>query len=203
MIDLNIRKEKGENVDLAIYNKTVKKSEYENALLDLKDKILKEQSLNMGMPRLKGIVRIIPAESVPESMQTSQEIERIGMEIAMHYEIKNNRIPEDVSAENLGFDIRSKSQDGKVRYIEVKARAGIAAVALTQNEWFKAMRFANDYYLYAVLNARNTPELHVVQNPAEKFKPLEQFEVVRYIVPAEEIRNSGVRGSEVGIGRSG
>lgn len=38
--------------------------------------------------------------------------------------------------------------------------------------------FLYDYYIYVVLNARKKPELYLVQNPAEKFKRLEQVEVV-------------------------
>ena len=196
LIDLNLRKENGEAVDLAIHNKAEKKAGYEKALSDLKDEIQKGASLTMGMPRLKGIVRIVPAANVPEAMQTDPEIEKIGMDVTMRYESANNRIPEDVSAENLGFDIRSKGSGGTVRYIEVKARSGIAAVALTQNEWFKAQRFGDDYYLYAVLNAGKKPELYIVQNPAEKFKPLEQVEVVRYIIPAETIKQEAANNEQ-------
>ncbi|GAG10531.1 unnamed protein product, partial [marine sediment metagenome] len=116
---------------------------------------------------------------------------RIGMEISVQFEVDNGRTPEDVSAENLGFDIRSRDKLGNVRYIEVKARAGAEAVALTQNEWFKAKRFQNDYYLYAVMNAATRPQLYVVQNPAENLQPEEKVEVVRYVIPFKEIEAKG------------
>ena len=61
-------------------------------------------------------------------------------EIATNYEIEQGRVPEDISAENLGFDVRSRDKSGKVRCIELKARAKTDPVALTQNEWFKANR---------------------------------------------------------------
>jgi len=47
-------------------------------------------------------------------------------------------IPEDVSLQNLGFDIRSRGPDGSYRYIEVKARAREGKIALTPNEWLMA-----------------------------------------------------------------
>jgi len=123
---------------------------------------------------------------------TDAEIERVGMEVSIEYEIKNGRVPEDVSAENLGFDIRSKDKKtGDVRYIEVKARAHTGAVALTQNEWFKARRFKDDYYLYAVMTAATSPQLYIVQNPAENLEPDERVEVVRYVVPFKEIVEKG------------
>ena len=111
----------------------------------------------------------------------------------MEFERKNNRTPEDVSAQNLGFDIRSKDKTALVRYIEVKARASKGAVALTQNEWFKAKRFKDEYYLYAVMNAASEPQLHVIRNPAENLEPEEKIEVVRYVIPFKEIDAKGDR----------
>ena len=127
--------------------------------------------------------------------------------MATRYEREQDREPEDVSARNLGFDIRScpakptptppstssgqASQEGNIRYIEVKARAGIGAVSLTKNEWFIAERFQDDYYLYVVLNAARKPELTIVQNPAKHLQPEQKIDV-RYIVSVDEIRNVGV-----------
>ena len=91
------------------------------------------------------------AESVKE-MRTDKDIELIGMEVSMEYEIKRKRSV-DISAENLGFDVRSKDEDGITRYIEVKARKGEGSVALTKNEWIKARRFKDQYWLYVVANA--------------------------------------------------
>jgi hypothetical protein len=110
------------------------------------------------------------------------------MEAAMQYERDAGRTPEDVSNDNVGFDIRSKDDHGKVRCIEVKARAGIGAVALTQNEWFKAQRLRNDYYLYVVWGASEGPTSKpiIIQNPAENIR-VEQLEVVRYMISAAEI----------------
>ena len=80
-------------------------------------------------------------------------------------------------------------ENGKSRYIEVKARAGIGAVALTQNEWFKAQRLATDYYLYVVWNAgeKPSPRPLVVQDPARTLTVDQRVEIVRYIVPESEI----------------
>jgi superfamily II DNA or RNA helicase len=191
LIELYARKESGENVDLVIRNKEERKAEYERALAELKTHIEKEQSLTMSMPRFIGIIRIQPSERKNASMQSDPEIERIGMQIAIEYENKNNRTPEDVSSENLGFDIRSKAPDGTFRYIEVKARAKTGDVELTLNEMFKARRFKEDYYLYAVMNAATKPVLYVRQNPAYNLQAVEKIEVVRYVVSFEEITKTG------------
>jgi len=62
----------------------------------------------------------------------------------------------------------------------------VGSVALTQNEWFKAHRFGDQYYLYVVLNAATNPELYIIQNPAARIQPEEKVEV-RYRVSVEEI----------------
>ncbi len=60
---------------------------------------------------------------------------------------------------------------------------------MTQNEWFKAKRFKNDYYLYAIMNAGRKPELYIIQNPAENLKVEEKVESVRYIIDQGEIKS--------------
>ena len=192
------RRNRGENVDLVIRNKEERKEGYIRSLEELKREIEKEKSLTMDMPHFVGIIRVIPSKD--RSMYSDAEVEGVGMRVAMDYEIKNGRAPEDVSAENLGFDIRSKDERGDYRYIEVKARAGSGGVALTQNEWFKARRFKDDYYLYVVLNASLNasaePELYVIRNPAENLEAEEKVEIVRYLVPLEEIREKGRSGEK-------
>ncbi|MEQ8225050.1 MAG: DUF3883 domain-containing protein, partial [Candidatus Eremiobacterota bacterium] len=190
LISLQSRKDAGENVDLAIRNKEDRKEDYDKARTRLEEQIKREKTLNMTMPHFIGIIRVKPGK-VDSEMHSDPEIEKTGMQVAMEYEIKNGRKPEDVSSENLGFDIRSTDKAGIVRYIEVKARAKVGAVALTQNEWFKAKRFKDDYYLYVVLNASCEPELYVIRNPAETIKPEEKVEVVRYIVGVQEIKGTG------------
>ncbi|MEM4323970.1 MAG: helicase-related protein, partial [Candidatus Nitrosocaldus sp.] len=140
LIDLYERKGRGEDVDLAIRNKEEQKNRYEESLKELSDQIEREKTLTMDMPKFVGIIRVKPAENVSDYMKSDEEIERRGIEEAMKYERDHNRNPEDVSAENLGFDIRSHDKEGKVRYIEVKARADIGSIVMTQNEWFKAVR---------------------------------------------------------------
>ena len=62
------------------------------------------------------------------------------------------------------------------------ARALEGKIALTTNEWLMAHRLGNEYWLYVVVNVAKVPELYTIQNPAEKLKPEEEIEVVRYIV---------------------
>jgi SNF2 family DNA or RNA helicase len=193
LIDLYDRRDRGENVDLAIRNKEEQKKKYEIALAELKQTIRQERILTMNTPVFLGAIKVLPAATGDPAMESDEEIEKIGMEVAIRYEREQGRDPQDVSGENPGFDLRSTSSEGERRYIEVKARAGTGAVALTQNEWFKAKRFKDEYFLYVILNAATRPELIIVQNPAEELQFKEHVEIVRYFVSREEITEKGVK----------
>jgi len=182
LVELYERQAKGEKVDLPIRNKEEQKKRYEMAENELEKEIQQEQSLSISMPELLTVIRVIPERN---EMVEDEEVERIGMEVAMEYERQWGRVPEDVTKENLGFDIRSRGKD-EIGYIEVKARAGEGDVALTPNEWFKAKRFKEQYWLYVVANAATNPTLYIINNPAENLKPQEKVEVVRFVVPVEE-----------------
>lgn len=191
LIDLNERKERGENVEIVIINKQQRKNEYEKSLAELTKMLGKEKSLSINMPRFVGIINVSPPEKVNPAMKSDKEIELKAMEEVMKHERSMNRTPEDVSVQNLGFDIRSKDEEGNVRYIEVKGRAHFSDVALTQNEWFKAQRFNDEYFLYAVLNVSKDPKLFIIQNPSKRVELKKRIEVVRYIIPHEEIEEKG------------
>jgi len=189
LIDLHVRKERGVKVDLPIRNKEEQKQQYERALDDLRVQIDRERQLTMTRPRFIGILRIKPATGKAAGMYRDDEVEAIAMQVSMEYERNQRRKPEDVSDQNLGFDIRSLDEKGNPRYIEVKGRAGEGCVELTRNEWFKAQRFGDDYYLYYVANAKTQPALTIVRNPAINLSPIEK--IVRYIVTDEELRAKG------------
>ncbi len=190
LADLYERQAEGEKVDIVIRNKEEKKRQYEEALKTLQKEIEQEVSLTISMPKFLGAVLVKPP--ISRDMISDKEIERIGMEIAMGYEKNQGRKPEDVSKENLGFDLRSKG-DVETRYIEVKARKNEAQVALTCNEWFKAKRFKEQYWLYVVAKATTSPTLYIINNPAENLNIQEKVEVVRFIIPLKEWKNKGVK----------
>ncbi|RKY12726.1 MAG: hypothetical protein DRP82_06465 [Planctomycetota bacterium] len=124
----------------------------------------------------------------------------MGMRIAMEYERQNGRRPEDVSEQKLGFDIRSLDPAAKkTRYIEVKARSRVGPVSLTINEWFKAQRFGDDYYLYVIYNAREAPSLHIIRNPAQNLTPTQKVEV-RFAFLPDQILNKSANSSG-GLGK--
>lgn len=190
LVELYERLDRGEKVEIVINNKTERKKHYEKAMEDLKETIEREIHLTISMPKLVGAIYVKPAQ---DTMVSDEEIERLGMEIAMNYEISQGRKPEDVSSENLGFDIRSRGET-EIRYIEVKARAQTGDIALTANEYFKAKRFKEQYWLYIVENAGSpNPTLYIINNPAENLRIVEKVETVRFIVKLEEWKNKGIK----------
>jgi len=178
------RLDRGEEMGLAIRNEEERLEEYRQRKKELEREIELEETLTPSPPELIGVIHV----DAPE-VHGRDEIEMIGMEETMKYERRNGRVPEDVSSENLGFDVRSTSES-EVRYIEVKARSGIDSIELTQNEWLKAKRFRKEYWLYVVYNASTEPELVTIKDPYGTLKPVKREEV-RYIVPPQEINKGG------------
>ncbi|MEM3647050.1 MAG: DUF3883 domain-containing protein [Thermofilum sp.] len=191
LIEYETRKAKGELVpDMEILNEQRRKEEYEARKRELQEEIHRQISLLPAMPEILGVVRVIPETVADLAMRPDAEIEAIGMKVAMDYERQRGRNPVDVSAQNLGYDIRSEAPDGSLRYIEVKARATTGAIVLTPNEWLMAQRLGKEYWLYIVENAATTPTLYIIQNPAAKLHPEEVKEVVRYVV--KDWKNSSI-----------
>lgn len=194
LLDLGVREDRGEDVRIVIQNKKQQKNHYEDEKVKVEKACKQEITLSRTPPILTGVIHVRPCidnDYTDESRLDKLKIERIGMEYATHYEEAQGCIVTDVSQENLGFDIRSKTPDGKIRCIEVKARAEYAPVILTSNEWLMAKQLKEDYFLYVVLNAKTQPELITIQNPSEKITGIKQITDVRYQVPLSEIKHNG------------
>src|SRR5262249_41107058 len=142
------------------------------------------------------------AEMLPHPERTSPqlapmisdpEIERIAVAEAIRYEKARGWDVESVESENRGFDLISRRphpEDPRtfieVRFIEVKGRAGVGVIALSENEYRTAQRLKGDYWLYVVFNCGSTAQLHTVQDPARLgWKPIVTVE--HYQVPASAI----------------
>lgn len=123
-----------------------------------------------------------PGRTSPQlaPMVRDDEIERIAVAEAIRHEESRGWVVESVESENRGFDLISRRphpEDAKtfieVRFIEVKGRAGVGVVALSENEYRTAQRLKGDYWLYTVFNCAASPELHVIQDPARlDWKPV-------------------------------
>ena len=202
LLRYQLKEQEGYDMKMPILQEERRKEDLERKKEELLREIRLEGQLTVSGPKILGAAVVVPMERVAageeeayeEVMVSDAEIERIGMEVAMQYEREHGWVPEDVSDENLGFDIRSVKygEDGSfqdIRYIEVKARAKEGAVRISANEWKKAKRFKEKYWLYIVTQAgSNTPRLKRIQNLAEVFKLDEDIYATGYIIPYERLK---------------
>ncbi len=118
---------------------------------------------------------VLPTSDPEDQRWHNDEVEAIAMQVAIAHE-QQFGVVTDVSTPALarqaglidhpGFDLLSRRGDGKERAIEVKGRANVARVELTDNEWPKACNLRDQYWLYVVYNCGSPqPQLHRVQDP--------------------------------------
>jgi superfamily II DNA or RNA helicase len=210
ILDYQTRQANGEVMDLPLLNEQRTLDELEARRATLEREIALERNLTVTAPRVLGAAVVIasqaqdtivyeePAEGCQRgkeagvaytaAMQRDEEAEAEGMRVAMAYECAHGWHPEDVSAQNLGFDVRAIRYEedgtlGDIRYIEVKARARSGAVRISANEWKKARHFGEGFWLYIVTGAKTeAPQLHRVPNPASQFRLGEDIVATGFMV---------------------
>jgi superfamily II DNA or RNA helicase len=126
----------------------------------------RERQITALPPVLKGAALVIPAgllaaripvespvgfQGFAEDAATRAEIEARAMAAVMAAERAMGHEPCDVSAENKGWDIESRTPDGHLRFIEVKGRhADARDVILTKNELLASLNAPDAYFLAIV-----------------------------------------------------
>lgn len=122
---------------------------------------------------------IVPSDDPEDRKRHDDEIEVIAVKIAQVHEEAHGGKVKDVStprraleaglAEHPGFDLLSERTSTEQRYIEVKGRAGVGDVELSENEWAQACNHRGKYWLYVVYNcATPNPQLLCICDPFEK-----------------------------------
>lgn len=193
VIELLERKERGEDVALALGEAERRLDELIARLERRRQEIKRERQLAIADLTHIGSALVLPH---PERenyapMVSDEEVERIAMKEAMRFERERGWIPEDVSAEDRGFDILSRHpESGAVRFIEVKGRAGVGPVMFTRNEYKTAERLRADYWLYVVFDCALTPRLVTIQDPVQL--PWESIvRIEYYLIKPDQLK--GVR----------
>jgi hypothetical protein len=165
-----------------------------NARLELRQTELKqEKQCTIDDMRHYGQVWVLPhpERNDPDllSMVSDVSIEKRVVAEAIRYERSLGRMAESVESENRGFDLISRSRDPlnpQVRFIEVKGRASIGGIALTDNEYKTAERLKDDYWLYVVYNCATAPELHRVKDPT-RMDWVSRIRIEHFLVNTESI----------------
>jgi hypothetical protein len=150
--------------------------------------------LSPKAPEILGCAYVVPLTQIEYQghygMSRDDEAEAIAMKATMDYEIAENWLPEDVSANNEGYDIRSISPVEIKRYIEVKGRSGNdGSVMVSENEMNRLAQLGDAAWLYIVMNCKSTPELHRIQNPAKQLNFQLKNKGIQYFLPMEEWKN--------------
>ncbi len=143
------------------------------------------------LPEVLGCAYVVPLTRIEYKglygMSRDDEAEAIAMNAAITYEISNGWLPEDVSANNEGYDIRSINSDHLKRYIEVKGRSGsIGDVMVSENEMNRLAQLGDAAWLYIVINCKSAPELFRIQNPAKNLKFQEKSKGIQFFLPMTE-----------------
>ena len=105
-----------------------------------------------------------------------ERVEAVAVRVAAQAEAEQGADVQDVSTPEKaraaglsdwpGFDLLSRYPDGEARSIEVKGRAGRAAVRMERNEWKQACNLGGRYWLYVVFDcATPAPRLYRIPDP--------------------------------------
>lgn len=132
---------------------------------------------------------VVPSDRPEEARRRDEQVEALAMQVARAYEegrgaeVRDVSTPERARAAGLpdrpGFDllsrrvVRSETAADTFHFeegaIEVKGRAGVGDVELTENEWARACNLREKYWLYVVYDcATPRPRLLRVQDPFGK-----------------------------------
>ena len=178
-LDIEINELQGKVLlgDIKIQEKLLHKMERKAELLRKKDERIREMEqmvqINPKAPEILGCAYVVPLSQMEYEqhygMKRDDEVEAIAINMAIEYEAANEWQAEDVSSQNLGYDIRSINKLDIKRYIEVKGRSGIDGVI--------------------VVNGKSKPQLHRIQNPAKKLIFERKDKGVQYYLPLDEWRN--------------
>jgi hypothetical protein len=118
----------------------------------------------------------VPSSDPEDHKRHDAEVEEVAMRIAWAHEEAQGAVVKDVSSppkaraaglsDNPGFDLLAVYPEGKRRAIEVKGRAGIGAVEVTENEWARACILRGEYWLHVVYDCGTPyPRLCRVRDP--------------------------------------
>lgn len=79
----------------------------------------------------------------------------------------------------------------------MKARARTGAIRITSNEWKKARRYGDNYWLYIVTEAASDePVLQCIPNPAALFKEGEGIFATGFVIPEKAWRQTVVEAKQ-------
>ena len=120
-----------------------------------------DKSLSPTLSILKKKTKVIPKWQTAE--QLCAELEKLA-----------GNVVQDVSVQNVGYDILSTDPLGNKKYIEVKSLKSVGeAVIITNNEYTTAHHYGSDYYLCLVVQG-SPPSVLYIRDPLHNDAHLEK-----------------------------
>ncbi len=148
---------------------------------------------------------VVPSTDQADRERLDANVEQTAMNLVKAYEEASGAVvrfvhtPELARAaglpENPGFDVLSIHSGNARRCIEVKGRAAIGDIEVTENEWARACNLRDDYWLYVAYHcATPTPQLVRVQDPFDKLlvRPFSKSQTITRTITAT-VASGGVR----------
>jgi hypothetical protein len=162
-----------------------------------REELQQEGQCSIGEIRHVGRAWVLPhperASPAVAEMVQDEEVEQFAVQFVTALLEAEGWQVESVETENRGFDLIARKphpEDPRtaidVRFVEVKGRAGVGEVILSDNEYRTAVRLKKDYWLYVVFNCASKPQAHVVQDAAHLgWQPVTT--VAHYLLRGSEI----------------
>ena len=144
-------------------------------------------------PEEEGDGKTVTARENTADAESRAVIEAKAMGAVMELERALGYEPQDVSAENRGYDIESRDpKTGRLRFIEVKGRrADAASITITRNEMLAALNGADAYILAVVLvDGTFVHKPLYLPNPAPVFGPEPGFAEVSRAISVDAIKQA-------------
>jgi superfamily II DNA or RNA helicase/DNA-binding XRE family transcriptional regulator len=135
--------------------------------------------ISAGDVELLAHALVVPSTDAEDKKRQDAIVEMIAMRVSWAYEETQDARVFDVHTPELarlaglqdypGFDLLARRRNREERSIEVKGRAGIGDVEISENEWAKACNLRDRYWLYVVFECGSAhPRLLRVQDPFGK-----------------------------------
>ncbi len=116
-----------------------------------------QRQIRILSPKVIGTALVLPAELLQSKKPIQQiqadyaarrQIELAAMQAVIEKELALGNVPRDVSSENLGYDIESRTPNGHLRFLEVKGHSPQNEhIYLTRNEALKARNSPENWIL--------------------------------------------------------